>query len=217
MKGRMNLIRGWFIVASLAIASSASAAAITFETRSNGLTPFLEGDSVGSEFFASAGITLTNATIVTPSLNTVVFGAESPAHSGLNVVIDDGGPLSILFANPVSAFSGYFTYFAPLTLQAFDTSNSPLAPVLSAFAGNYGSSGNPVNELLAVTFAPGISRVLLTGDPAGSSFTFDDLTFTVANTGSQVPEPATLSMLCLGGLYLGWRHVRDRALPASDR
>jgi len=210
------MLRPWFVGAALVVATSASAATITFETRSNGLTPFVEGDSVGGEFLATSGITLTNATIVTPSLNTFVFDAESPAHSGLNVVIDDGGPLSIVFASPVSAVSGYFTYFAPLTLQAFDISNAPLAPVLSAFAGNYGSSGNPVNELLAITFAPGISRVLLTGDPAGGSFTFDDLTYTVANGGPQVPEPATLWMLCLGGLYLGWRRGRDRASPASD-
>ena len=52
MAGRMRMLRPWFVGAALVVATSASAATITFETRSNGLKPFLEGDSVGGEFLA---------------------------------------------------------------------------------------------------------------------------------------------------------------------
>src|ERR1035437_846057 len=70
------------------------------------------------------GLTFSNTITLTAgiSLNELDF----PPRSGVNVVSDDGGPISILFSTPMLSFSGYFTYIVPLSLEAFDSSDTSL-------------------------------------------------------------------------------------------
>ncbi len=155
-----------------------------------------------------SGLAFANAIILTAgiSLNEIDF----PPRSGVNVVSDDNGPLSIAFASPVTNFGAYFTYAVPLTLTAFDSLNNLVATSTSAFSANYASSGHTPNEFLHFTLAGGISRMTITGDPAGSSFVLDDLTTT---TGTAVPEPASwvlvITIMSLVALVTMARKIRQ--------
>jgi hypothetical protein len=156
-----------------------------------------ELDSVTNQY---AGLTFSNATVLTAgsSLNELEF----PPHSPFNVVFDDGGPIRIDLASPVSAVGGFFTYGVPLFFEAFDAGNNPLGSTPSLFSNNELVSGDPgssPNEFLQLALS-GISHVTITGDPAGGSFVLDDFTYTPSAT--PVPEPATLSLVLLGGVGL---------------
>lgn len=164
--------------------ASASATVINFE----GLA---DSTAITNQY---AGLTFSNTTVLTAgiSLNELEF----PPHSGVNAVFDDGGPLSITFLAPALSIGGYFDYSSPLTLTAFDTGNNQVGQVFSGFNSNLalsGDSGSSPNEFRQLTFAGGISRVTIAGDPAGGSFTLDDLTYTPAST--PVPEPASFVLL----------------------
>jgi len=144
-----------------------------------------------------AGLTFTNAIILTSGISLNEF--EFPPHSGVNVVADNGGPISIAFTNPILGFSGYFTYAEQLTLVAFDLSNSRVASVQSLFSNNEalsGDAGSAPNEFLQMSFVSGVSSLTITGDPAGGSFVFDDATITTG--GSAVPEPGAFILLLSG-------------------
>lgn len=142
------------------------------------------------------GVTFSNATVISAGITLNEF--ELPPHSGTNVVFDDGGPMTISFASPVLSLGGYFTYYEPITLAAFDALNNEVASATSAFSINVacgdgppclGDLGSSPNEFLQVAFTSGISRITITGDPAGGSFTLDDVTYTA------VPEPSTIALL----------------------
>lgn len=146
-----------------------------------------------------AGLTFTNTIVLTSgiSLNELDF----PPRSGLNVASDSGGAITILFSSPISNFLSYFTYTVPVTIQGFSASNILLASATSLFSTNTltgGSVGSVPNELLQIASGAGITRIVITGDPAGGSFTLDDATFTTGQVGV-APEP---SMLALTGLSL---------------
>jgi hypothetical protein len=103
--------------------------------------------------------------------------------------------MSITFTIPVQSFGAYFTYRTQLTLVAFDALNNPILSVTSAFSNNLGLSGNPgssPNEFIFLSTALGISRVTITGNPSGSSFTLDHAIVT------PTPQPATISRLLVG-------------------
>ena len=122
-----------------------------------------------------AGATFANAAILTAGITLNEF--EFPPHSGSSVASDNGGPLTIIFASPVSGFSGYFSYSVPLTLQALDAANNPLVSANSAFSNNQalsGASGSHPNELLMVSSAASIHKIVITGGSLGASFTMDD-------------------------------------------
>lgn len=175
-----------WVVALLLLFTSASLAqadVITFEDRS-------DGEAVSNQYL---GVVFSNATAIRAgiSLNEISF----PPHSGAAVVFDDGGSMSLTFLSPVSDFGAYFTYTTQLTLVAFDSSNNPVATMMSTFSNNTADGGDPgssPNEFLLFTMSD-ISRVTITGFPTGSSFVMDDATFTTA-----VPEPATLVLMALG-------------------
>jgi hypothetical protein len=136
------------------------------------------------------GLTFSNTIILTAEIS--LNEADFPPHSGANVASDDGGPIQIFFGRPTLFFSGYFTYVAPLTLQAFDTGGNLVASAASAFSDNdvsFGDPGSSPNEFLNLSYAGGISRLLIEGDSAGSSFMMDDVSF------SSVPEPSSLLLL----------------------
>jgi hypothetical protein len=180
-----------FLAALVAIPSRlmASPIVINFDTLN-------DGDAVTTQF---AGLTFTNATVLVAGIS--VNELDFPPHSGSNVVFDNGGPISVAFATPVEAFGGYFNYAQPLTLQAFDSAQNLLGSISSAFTSDLGTSGDPgssPNEFLQLASASGISDVVITANPAGTSFTLDDATITPGSTPTPVPEPATLSLILVG-------------------
>src|SRR5437870_13433610 len=62
--------------------------------------------------------TFSNAIILTAGISLNEF--EFPPRSGVSVVSDNDGPMSILFSSPIMSFGGYFTYAEKLTLAAFN-------------------------------------------------------------------------------------------------
>jgi len=163
-------------------APAANATLINFENLSDGVT-------VGSSYSA-IGANFTNAVVLSAGIS--LDEAEFPPHSGTNVAADLSGPITIQFSSLVNAFSGYFTYAAPLLVTAFDSGSVPVRTAASLFSANFVSSGNPPNELIQINYASGIDHITIAGDPGGSSFVVDDISFT-AGTTSGVPEPASYS------------------------
>jgi len=181
------------ITALLATALCASASSITLNFEG-----FPDSTILTNQY---PNIIFSNAIILSAGISLNEF--EFPPHSGVNVVSDNGGPMSINFANPITSFSGYFTYDEALTIQAFSASNSQVASASSPFSNNMALSGDPgssPNELLAVSFGSGISSITITGDPNGGSFVMDDVTITNGHAGSATPEPGSLLLLSLGAL-----------------
>lgn len=164
--------------------------------------------------YSGLGVTFTNATAITAGISLNEF--EFPPFSGINVAFDDGGPITISFASPQDMVGAYFTYTQQLTFQAFDSMSSSLGMVTSAFNNNLALSGDPgssPNEFLSLSVPGSISSVVVTGDPAGGSFTMDDVTFSGPSVNS-VPEPAS-GLLVLGGVALSVLAKRSRHWGAS--
>lgn len=148
------------------------------------------------------GLIFSNATVLTAGVSLNEF--DLPPSSGSNVVFDDGGGIRIDFAAPVFSVGGYFNYYSPVTLQAFDAANNLLGSVSSLFSINAAGLGDPdsaPNELLQLAISGGAAYVLFTGDSAGGSFTLDDFSYhpeAPAGQPAPVPEPATLPLLATG-------------------
>jgi hypothetical protein len=157
------------------------------------------------------GLTFFNAQIATAgiSLNELEF----PPHSGVNVVVDVSGPISILFATPVSSVGGYFTYASLVTLTGYDTSSNLISSAASAFNTNEalsGEAGSSPNEFMQVSSGAGIARLTITGEPTGSSFAMDDLVYQAEAV--VIPEPSTLKLAgsaCL--LALAAQFIKKRS------
>lgn len=162
--------------------------------------------------YSSLGVLFSNATVLTAGISLNEF--EFPPHSGVNVVFDDGGPMTLNFTTPVLNVGGFFTYTVPLTLSFYDGSNNLEGTVNSAFSSNLALSGDPgssPNEFLSFAWPSGIARAVFAGDPAGGSFVLDDLTATLAS--GPVPEPGTLLLLgsgVLGIVSYGFRKAYSR-------
>lgn len=187
------------VVAGLgfALPAPSEALVINFDALSDGAV-------VTNQF---SGLTFSNTTALTAGLSLNEF--EFPPRSGTNVVFDDSGAIGILFGIPETSVGGYFTYAQLITVTAFDASNAFVGSVTSAFTSNLALSGDPgssPNEFLSLASASGIARVTITGNSLGGSFTLDDLTLPDS---TRVPEPASLALLALGLLGIGFSHRKQ--------
>lgn len=170
----------------------------------------LDSEIVTSQY---AGVTFQNTLALTAGLSLNEF--EFPPASGMNVVFDDGGPIIINFLTPVTSVGGFFTYLTGLNFLAFDNAGVQVGAASSAFNANLGlsgDSGSTPNEFLELTSIGGIASARITGDPAGGSFTLDDLTFRQAAV-NPVSEPASFALVALG---LGALALRRRRKPAPS-
>jgi hypothetical protein len=132
-----------------------------------------------------AGAVFTNTEAITAGVSLNEF--EFPPRSGSNVGFDRGGPVTIAFPGRATAFAGHFTYRTRLTLTGFDAANNPVASATSAFENNLalsGDAGSTPNESLGLDFVAGLSKVVITGATAGTSFAMDDLSFTPVDPSS---------------------------------
>ena len=193
-------IRTFFLVAALLglISKPAAAAPITLDFEALADLESLTTQYSGFVFTTAAALT---SGVVGGSLNEL----ENPPVSGVTVVGDDVGPISVQFLIPVNSVSGFFTYTTSVVLNAFDVNGNLLGAASSLFTNNQllsGDAGSSPNELLALRFTENIARIEILGTAVGNSFTLDDLTV------NAVPEPATLTLL--GGGALSWLIARRR-------
>jgi hypothetical protein len=181
LRSALRLIVITFIAIAWAAHADADPILIDFES-------FSDGDALGNQI---PGVTFSSGQVLTAgiSLNEIDF----PPTSGSNAVVDTGGAIRIDFTSPLAAFGAYFTYVAPLTIEAFDAANHSLGIVSSAFAINLAFLGGTPNEFIEAAFG-GIAAVQITGDALGGSFVMDDMVLTPR----EVPEPGTLSLVLLG-------------------
>jgi hypothetical protein len=209
MRSNRTLSTGWWNSVALLLLTVAAAASAQANTVTLNFEGFPDSTILTAQY---PGVTFTNAIILASGVSLNEF--EFPPHSGVNVVSDNNGPMTIDFSTPTTSFSGYFTYLEPLTLDAFNASDTEVASASSAFSNNLaclagppcsGDPGSSPNEFIALGFAGGISSVTITGDPLGGSFTMDDMTYT-----SAVPEPN--SILVLLGMFSAAFIIRNKRL-----
>ena len=179
----------------------AAAATIDFETLS-------DRELLTTQF---PGVLFSNAMALTSGfLGGSLNELENPPHSGVTVITDNLGLMTLEFLSPITSFSGFFTYRVPLIVSAFDQFGNLLGSRNSSFTNNQGLSGvqgSSPNELIAFNSGPGISRIVISGSSQGNSFTIDDVNTIGA---SPVPEPETLSLLFAGGLTVFALHRRSK-------
>lgn len=194
---KSNILKKAFVAVFCALLGLpfAQATVIDFES-------LADSEIVTTQF---ADVTFQNAMVLTAGVS--LNEAEFPPKSGVNVVLDNGGPLIISFINPMISVGGWFNYLMSLNFLAFDSIGTQIAATSSAFSSNLalsGDIGSAPNEFLQVSNSSGIASISISGDPGGGSFTMDDLTFTQAAV-NPVSEPATLALLPIGLAVIGLR------------
>jgi hypothetical protein len=124
-----------------------------------------------------SGLTFSNTTVLSAGISLNEF--EFPPKSGVNVVVDDSGPIEISFATPVQQVGAFLTYLSPVMMTAYDEDGNVVDVTTSKFLANAalsGEAGSTPNEFLGVSSLGGIQRIVIAGDPNGFSFVLDDLT-----------------------------------------
>jgi|GEM_PF-2991451 len=174
----------------LLVAIVVSVSALSFADQVITFEGYPDGTAFTNQY---PGVNFNGATVLTLGVD---LNPVFPPHSGINVVYNPVGPMSIDFGSAVGYFSGYFTYNSGLTVQAYDSLSNLLGTYNSFCTANYSGSGTGCgpNELGIVT-APGIVHVLITGG-SGNNFTLDDAQFT--GSVNTTPEPGTLALFGSG-------------------
>ncbi|TFW26270.1 PEP-CTERM sorting domain-containing protein [Massilia arenosa] len=197
---------------STLLAAGSLCAALSAPAHSAIITYNFEAYDDGAVVTTLPGVSLSNAMVLRSgmSLNEIGF----PPKSGAAVIIDDGAPIALSFASGVYSVAGYFNYTSGLRLDAYDSADQLLGTVFSSYLANLadgsGDPGSLPNELLSFgTGSPLIAKVVLSGDPAGYSFTLDDLTIVTADR-QGVPEPGSWALLALGAACLVGSRLRWR-------
>ena len=95
------------VVAVFSLPVRADAITVNFES-------FSDLDSVTNQV---PGLTFSNATVLTAGVSLNEF--EFPPHSPVNVIFDDGGLITIVFAQPAPQVAAFLTYTLPVTMTAF--------------------------------------------------------------------------------------------------
>jgi hypothetical protein len=155
------------------------------------------------------GLTFSNTIVLASGVSLNEF--EFPPRSGNNVASDENGPIRISFNPPVQGFSGYFTYSAPVTLTAFDSTNRQVGTAASLFSINEALSGDPgssPDELIQVSATtPVISSLTIAGAPGGQSFTLDDVSLSAVQTQPSppaAPAPSSFLLSITGFALFAW-------------
>ncbi len=177
-----------------------AAATIDFESLS-------DGDSVDTQY---PGLTFSNATAISAGLS--LNELEFPPRSGTNVIFDAGGPMTIDFTTPQLSAGAFFTYLDRITIEAFDSNNTLVVTITSAFLSNLalsGDAGSTPNEFMGFSGPTPFNRLVISGDTLGESFVLDDLSFTAS-----VPLPGTLGLFGTGLVSL--LGMRRRMLNTVD-
>src|ERR1035438_6699755 len=197
----MSSIRVGAALAVFVACTVASAGSITIDFES-----LSEGDVVTNQYSSLGVLVGGSPEIFTAGsmLNEIDF----PPHSGTNVLVDVGGPITFTFASPVLSVGGYFTYTTWLTLEAFSPTGTLLQTAASSSGANFGGPGS--NEFIGFTSAAGdIGSFLIIGDPLGSSFTLDDLTYTT-------PEPSSgILMIIASAMLICFLGIKRRRFVAA--
>ncbi len=164
--------------------------------------------------FAADGIIFGGASaLVSGTLGGSLNEFEFPPSSGDVVIFDAAaGGLTIDFALPVNFVRARVTYTSRVTMTAF-LGAGVMGSASSLFMVNTGSSANAPNEILQLTFANPITRLVIAGSPDGGSFTLDDLLVDRVDV-KPIPEPATSVLVLLG---LGVAGVRRACARTARR
>ncbi len=145
-----------------------------------------------NDFYPGVHFTNALALVAGESLN----DQEVPPESGETVAVNEGDPISIVWDNPATNFSAFFTYTNPLTLHFFLNGVQVGNDISSSFDDNLASSGNPPDELISFS---GLAFDSVRIDVADEGqYAVDDVSYDTAGT-STVPEPGTM-ILVLGAV-----------------
>jgi hypothetical protein len=197
----MRIFRNALLVAALAACATPVTAApvlIDFESLS-------DLDVVTTQFEAD-GISFTGATaLLSGALGGSLNEFDFPPSSGGIVVYDADGTIRVDFLTGALSVGGHFTYVAPVTMTAF-AGATVLGSVTSQFVENLASGSNPTNELIQLAFAEGITHITLAGAVGGGSFVLDDFFAETQEGTPPIPEPATITLLLLGGAMIAGRN-----------
>ena len=159
-----------------------------------------EGQAAGSQI---PGVTFTNATVLqsAASLNE----AEYPPKSGIKVICDVGGPMRVVFSQPIKSFTAYVTHAQAVTLKLL-AGNGGVVTTSTASGDNRQGGAKKPNEAIQVSSEDAFTTVELSGAPGGSSFTVDD----IATVAYVAPAPTFFT----DTTTLGFDYVSGRPAPA---
>jgi hypothetical protein len=199
MKNFRNVMLALFMLGMFAPASQLTAAPVLLDFED------LEDLASVDDNYASYGLHFINAISLTTGFSVNEF--DYPSHSGEMVIGDDRGPIVIIFDNPTSEISAYFTYASTLTITAYDVFNTVLGTFTTLTDFNLG-----VSEYILLDFS-NVSSLVIAGF-LPDSFIMDDFSF---DSATSVPEPSTLLLFSGGLAGLASAGRRNRSAKNPER